>query len=62
MSETHTHEPGADVGHGPYFSDEEWKHLQAADRSAAREVVTLLLSVFITGVILYSIVVYVVMP
>jgi len=58
MSDTHAHQEHAAATHGPYFSDAEWQSLQASDRSAARAVVALLLGVFCTGIVLYSIVVW----
>jgi hypothetical protein len=50
MSDSHSE------AHGPYFPDAEWQSLQASDRAAARAVVGLLLGVFCTGIVLYSIV------
>ena len=50
--ETHTHgAPEQTV-----FSQEEWQELQADDRAAAKAIIYLLLGIFATGLVLYSIV------
>jgi hypothetical protein len=50
--ETHPHGTALQDPFGPA----EWQRLQAEDRSAARAIVYLLVGIFGTGVILYSIV------
>jgi hypothetical protein len=42
------------------FSDEEWSQLRAEDFAAAAAIVTLMVSIFSIGVVLYSIVAWVV--
>jgi hypothetical protein len=52
---SHEHGTHGATGAKP-FSDAEWQSLQAADVAAARAVVVLMVSIFLTGVVLYSIV------
>ena len=51
-----------DHGHGARnretFSDAEWQQLREADLAAGRAVIVLMLSIFLIGVVLYSIVVW----
>jgi hypothetical protein len=57
-------EPGAhghDSAHlaaAAHFTDAEWANFQREDYSAGRAVVVLMLSIFLTGVVIYSIVAY----
>jgi hypothetical protein len=49
----------ADHAHAPdNFTDAEWNRLQAEDFAAGKAVVVLMLGIFLTGVVLYSIVAY----
>ena len=57
MTEAHTsaaHAPG--VGGQPFFSASEWEALQASDREAGRNIVCLMTSIFVAGLIGYLIV------
>ena len=64
MSETHAHSEAmtahTPVGDHPWnespFTDAEWQSLRSSDMAAARAVVTLLLGVFLMGVVIYTIV------
>jgi hypothetical protein len=42
----------------PSFSDAEWDNLRAEDYAGGKAVVMLMLGIFLTGVVLYSIVAY----
>jgi hypothetical protein len=67
MSETHGHGHSQDVtipsgpGKPPlHFSDTEWQSFRQSDMGAAKSVVLLMGSIFTVGLVLYSIVAYVV--
>lgn len=58
---SHAITPAAADHHAPTaeaFSDSEWANLQADDFAAGRAVVALILGIFLTGVVLYTIVAY----
>jgi hypothetical protein len=66
MAEGHHPEPGAAGGHSPaggsqaVFSPGDIVKLQTEDRQAARNIVVLLTGVFITGLILYTVIAFIV--
>ena len=56
---SHGMTPASDHAHvAENFSDAEWARLQAEDFAAGKAVVVLMLGIFLTGVVLYSIVAY----
>ena len=51
-------EPDSPAADSSCFSEEELQGLHASDRLAARSIVAILLGVFCTGIVMYSVIVY----
>jgi hypothetical protein len=56
MTQSHHHDSSPPAASGIPFAEEEWQHLQAEDRHAARAVVGLMASIFTTGLFIYTLV------
>jgi hypothetical protein len=57
MTQAHSSAPHAPVaGDQTFFPPAEWETLQASDREAARNIVCLMASIFVTGLIGYLII------
>ncbi len=54
MSDTHAHSPAP-----ASFTDADWAEFRAQDYSAGAAVVTLVVSIFCLGIVIYAIVAYV---